>query len=94
MYLHIGNDVMINTKELVGIFDIENSSTSQLTKEYLNFAGKMKRVKNVSSDMTDMPKSFVVCIDDDLTETVYISPISCLTLRKRFFQTGRNRSDK
>lgn len=80
MYLHIGNDVVINTKDIIGIFDIENSSTSKLTKDYLNFAGKMKRVKTVSFEM---PKSFIVCMDRDFTETVYVSQISCQTLRKR-----------
>jgi hypothetical protein len=31
----------------------------------------------------EMPKSFVVCLDKDFTETVYISQMSCATLLKR-----------
>ncbi|NLZ46747.1 MAG: DUF370 domain-containing protein [Clostridiales bacterium] len=80
MYLHLGNDILINTKNLIGIFDIENSSTSQNTKNFLSNAGKTDRVFNVSYEM---PKTFIVCIDEDLKETVYISQISCATLRKR-----------
>lgn len=80
MYLHLGNDVLINTKNLIGIFDIEKSSTSKNTKNFLNYASKMNRVVNVSYEM---PKSFIVCFDEDLNETVYISQISCATLKKR-----------
>lgn len=85
MYLHIGNDVLINTKELIGIFDIENSSTSQLTKDFLNNAAKLDRIRTVSYEM---PKSFIVCMDKDLTETVYVSQISCATLKKRMSLGG------
>ena len=81
VYLHLGNDVLINTKDLIGIFDIENSSTSKITKNYLNFASKNNMVVNVSFEM---PKSFVVCLDEDLNERVYITQISCMTLKKRY----------
>lgn len=81
MYLHLGNEVLINTKNLIGIFDIENSSTSKNTKNYLNLASKNKNIVNVSFDM---PKSFVVTLDEDFSEKVYITPISCATLKKRF----------
>ena len=80
MLLHLGNDHVVNTKDVVGIFDIENSSTSQITKDFLNESAKKKQVINCTYEM---PKSFVVCIDKDLTETVYISQLSCATLLKR-----------
>ena len=68
MFLHLGNDVLINTKNLIGIFDIEKSSISKHTKEYLSNAEKVNRVVNVSYEM---PKSFIVCLDGDFNETVY-----------------------
>ena len=80
MLLHLGNDHVVNTKDVVGIFDIENSSTSQITKDFLNESAKKKKVVNCTYEM---PKSFVVCLDKDLTETVYISQLSCATLLKR-----------
>ncbi len=80
MFLHIGNEKIISTKDIVGVFDIEKTSVSKHTKDFLNKAGKQKRVNYVSMDM---PKSFVVCLDEDLNETVYISPISAATLIKR-----------
>ena len=81
MFLHLGNDVLINTKNLIGIFDIEKTSISNHTKDFLANAEKMKRIVNVSFEM---PKSFVVCLDEELNETVYISQISAATLKKRF----------
>ncbi len=83
MFLHLGNDVLINTKNLIGIFDIEKSSISKYTKEYLSNAEKLKRIVNVSFDL---PKSFIVCLDENFNETVYISPISTATLKKRFIK--------
>ena len=81
MYLHLGNDFMVNVKDIVGIFDIENTSTSKITKDYLNEASKTKQIINCTYEM---PKSFVVCFDKDLTEKIYISQMSCATLLKRF----------
>lgn len=83
MFLHLGNDVLINTKNLIGIFDIEKSSISKFTKEFLGNAEKNKRIVNVSYEL---PKSFIVCLDDDYNETVYISQISTATLKKRFMK--------
>lgn len=81
MYLHLGNDYLIQTKYITGIFDIENTSVSRITKDYLSNAEKNKRVVYCTYEM---PKSFVVCFDDkELTETVYISQMSCATLLKR-----------
>ena len=78
MYLHLGNDVMISTKKIVGIFDIENTSTGKITREYLS--NSRKKVITVSYEM---PKSFVVCIDENGNEEIYITQISVSTLKKR-----------
>lgn len=79
MILHLGNEIVINTNSIIGIFDIENTSTSQLTKDYLSNT-KNKRIINVNFDM---PKSFIVCSDAN-TEEIYITSISVATLKKRF----------
>ena len=46
MFLHLGNNYLVNTKDVIGIFDIENTSVSANTKEFLNFAAKNRRVVN------------------------------------------------
>lgn len=81
MYLHLGNDYIVRVKDIVGIFDIENSSISADTKEFFVKAEKNRRVIYCTYDF---PKSFVVCLDEDLTEKVYVSQLSCATLLKRF----------
>lgn len=79
MYLHLGNETVIKTENIVGIFDLENSSMSKHTKKYLKTVQKSNKVVNVSMEL---PKSFVVCIEDK-KEIVYISQISTSTLLKR-----------
>ena len=79
MYLHLGGDTVIRTENVVGIFDLENSSVSRHTKKYLSKKKKKKKVVNVSFEL---PKSFIVCLEDG-EERVYISQISTSTLIKR-----------
>lgn len=89
MYLHLGQDVVVRSSDIIGIFDIENTSISKITKEYLGEQEKRHRVVNVS---TELPKSFIVCSDtgnEIETLTVYISQISCATLKKRSGYVGR-----
>ena len=81
-FLHLGNDVVINTKRIIAIFDIENTSTSQLTKDFLSNL-KNKEIVTVNNEM---PKTFVIC-NENKKETIYITSISAATLKKRFNDT-------
>ena len=81
MYLHLGNNTIIIREEIVGIFDLETSTISQITRKYLANAEKNGRVINVSFDL---PKSFVVCKKNaNSKERVYITALSSSTLLKR-----------
>ena len=80
MYLHLGQETVVRRREVVGIFDMENATISKYTRQFLADAEKGGRVCNVTMEL---PKSFVVCVDRDGTETVYISQISSATLLKR-----------
>lgn len=79
MYLHLGQDVVVRSSDIIGIFDIENTSVSKITKEYLSMQEKNHCVVNVSAEL---PKSFIVCREGG-RRMVYISQISCATLKKR-----------
>ncbi len=79
MYVHLGENITVPDAAVIGIFDLENTTIGQDTRAMLDRLAKEKRVVNVSDDM---PKSFVVCHDDN-GETAYVSPISAATLRKR-----------
>lgn len=81
MYLHLGSDTVAYNDDVIGIFDIENTSLGKSTKTFLSNSEKSKRIYNVSYEM---PKSFIICFDNRIKkETVYISNISVSTLRKR-----------
>lgn len=80
MFLHLGQYTVVRTDEIVGIFDIDNTTVSKHTRKYLAEAEKQKKVVNVS---TELPKSFVVC-NKNGNEKVYISQLSPTTLIKRF----------
>ena len=80
MYLHLGQETVVRLREVVGIFVMENATISKYTRQFLADAEKGGRVCNVTMEL---PKSFVVCVDRDGTETVYISQISSATLLKR-----------
>lgn len=79
MYLHLGNDVIVKISDIVGIFDIENTTTGKNTGHLLDRAQKEGRVVNVTYEM---PKSFVICMQDG-EEKVYVCHMSAATLRKR-----------
>ena len=44
MYLHLGNDVIVNMNSVIGIFDMDNTSTSKRTRAFLARAEKEGRV--------------------------------------------------
>ncbi len=86
MYLHLGQDVVVPSRSIIGIFDIENTSISRITKDFLGSEEKLHHVVNVSMEL---PKSFIVCREKKQGQeetVVYISQISCATLRKRAAQ--------
>ena len=79
MFLHIGGDYTIHTKNIIAIMDLDTSTVSKISREFLENIQKENKVINVSDDL---PKSYVICEEKGET-TVYISPISSSTLLKR-----------
>ena len=79
MYIHLGSDTVVNMKHVIGIFDMESTSISRITREFLATAEEEGFVVNVSEDV---PKSYVVC-EVDGRPIIYISQISTSTLTKR-----------
>ena len=39
MYLDIGKDFAVRDRSIIGIFDLDNTSTSRWTQEFLNHSG-------------------------------------------------------
>ena len=80
MYLHVGQNTVIRTGEIIGIFDMETSTLSQTTRQVLARAEKEGKVVNVSMEM---PKSFLLCQNEKGEMTCYITQISTATLLNR-----------
>ena len=75
MYLYLGRETVINSKNVIGIFDLDNTSVSKRTRDMLKHAQQSGKIIVVSSEI---PKSFVVC-----DEYIYLSQLSPATLKKR-----------
>ncbi len=85
MYLHLGKNTVINSDEIIGIFDMEKTSVSKDTKDFLrNRKGNM----DIITVSYDMPSSYVLTQPKKQGPKVYISPISAATLRKRSGKTN------
>ncbi len=80
MFIHIGQDTVVIDKEIIGIFDMDNTTVMKKTIDYLNNAEKEKSVINVAP--FELPKSFVVC-QTSKGKRIYISPVSVGTILRR-----------
>ena len=78
MYLSIGNDMAVRESSLIGIFDMDNTSTSKRTRQFLKQAESNGEV--VPCD--DLPKSFVLTAEYGFNR-VYLTALSTQTLEKR-----------
>jgi hypothetical protein len=79
MYLHLGQDTVIETESIVAMFDIDACTVSKKTRDFLAAAQKHGDVINVSMEL---PRSFIVC-QGESRQLVYISQLSTKTLLKR-----------
>lgn len=78
MYLSIGQDMAVRTKAIIGIFDLDNTSTSVRTREFLAAAEKNGEV--VPCDQ--LPKSFLLTSEYGFNR-VYLTEYYPATLEKR-----------
>ena len=85
MYLHLGNDYVVRKSAILAVFDLDNSSQSHLTREFLLRAEKAGRVVNAAGQ--ELPKSFVVCAEGE-GRTVYLSQLNASTLLRRSESRG------
>ena len=68
----------VRQKSVVGIFDLDNTSTSHRTREFLEQAELNGQV--VPCD--DLPKSYVLTVEYGMTR-IYLTALSAATLEKR-----------
>ena len=96
--MHLGQDIVVSEEEMIGIFDLDNSTGSHITRKFLSEAERAGRVRGASEGL---PNSFIVCSDVRRTPLcaasmkgpgdkkagdglrVYLSQMSSQTLMKR-----------
>ena len=78
MYLNIGKTKIINEKDIIGVFDLDITSQSHITRNFLKAAEKRGEVENTAEDI---PKSFVICTEGK--EKLYLCQPAAKTLAKR-----------
>jgi ribosomal protein S8 len=79
MFLHIGGDVVIPMKNVIAILDMESTTLSKDTKNFLRVAEEEGFIEAIS---VDLPKTFIIT-EMDKKSKIYLSPISSVTLQKR-----------
>lgn len=77
MYIDIATDFLIDDKEIVGVFDLDNTTTT--TSHTQNFLNEKQKQNKVVYLIKDLPKSFVLTRDG----TVYVVEIASQVIRKR-----------
>ena len=88
MFLHLGQDKVVKTDDIVGIFDLDSTTVYKTTRDFLAKAEKEGRVINVAADL---PKTFVLTNEENKTR-IYISGISAQTLQKKAVEFAENGS--
>ena len=79
MFIHIGEGKVLSKKEIIGIFDLETTSVSKKTREFLRINEKKGNVEYVSAEI---PKTYIIT-ESKLRKKVFVTQISSQTLQKR-----------
>lgn len=79
MFLHLGENVVVPIKDIIGIFDLQNTMYSSDTIQFLRLAEEDGFVERITNEQ---PKSFIIAEVDNKSK-IYFSPISSTTLTKR-----------
>lgn len=78
MYWHLGRDYVLNTRDIIGIFNLETTTVSPRGRSFLEYAQKNGAVVSLSDEL---PQSYVLA--DSPVDTVYLSELSSAALRRR-----------
>jgi len=79
MFLHLGENLVVPVKDIIGIFNIETSSYSSDTTQFLRMAEEDGFVERVN----DSPPKSCIVAEVSKKSKIYLSPISTSTLSKR-----------
>ena len=77
MYIGIGGDMAVRDRSIIGIFDLDNTTTSRHTRRFLSEAEQHGVVIDVSGEL---PKSFVLTQE---LERVYLTQFNTAAIDRR-----------
>ena len=80
MYLHLGQNEIVPDHRIIGIFDLDNTTWSKKSREFLDGAEAEGQVISVCEDI---PRSFLLCDHPYHKQIVYLSQLNTATLQKR-----------
>ena len=83
MYLTIGKNRVIRKDAVLGIFDLDSTTQSWLTREFLSAAEKAGQIVNTAEDI---PNSFLIC-EDRGEVRVYLTQSTSRTLWRKNEET-------
>lgn len=79
MFIHLGKNVVVPTRSIIAIFDLDTTTTSKITKEFLTTAQEEGFIENISEEI---PKTFIIT-EQNKKSKIYLSHISSITIQKR-----------
>ena len=79
MFLHIGNNAVVRNCDVIGVFDMENTTISKSSRSFLSKAQKNGEITDICDDL---PKSYIITNYEEKSK-VYISSVSSQTIYKR-----------
>ena len=79
MYLTLGKETVIPENSVLGVFDLDTSTQSPISREFLSQAEKRGQVMNTAEDL---PISFFLCEDRKKT-LIYLSQSSSRTVYRK-----------
>lgn len=80
--IDIGRNVILNDKDIIGIFDLDNVTVTKDSREFLSVAEKSGKIETVLNPASaELPKSLILSDEDG--GKVYISQLSPQIIEKR-----------
>ena len=79
MYIHIGNDFVVYSGDVIGVFDFDGLMSSASSRDYLKRLEEDSRLISVSEDI---PKSIVITMSNG-EDIAYLTPLNSKTIQNR-----------
>ena len=87
MYISLGKNTFLTEEEIIGVFDLDITSQSHLTREFLSRSEKRGQVQDAAEDI---PNAFVLSGKKE-QQTVFLIQNTSGTLKKKLDQLQEER---